>query len=200
MKLGFAGLVLSLGFTPLLAGQNVSFTPTDYSVPNALAVAVGDFNNDGIPDLAVSTGDASDPTIGHVVILLGNGDGTFQSPQSSFGVGSQPDVVAVGDFNGDGNLDLAVGNFGIFAENIKPSLSILLGNGDGTFQPETRYTTGANRIAVADINGDVIPDLILGSGRRGAEIGLFTMLGNGDGTFQAAQNWAPAFNRSIDDI
>jgi hypothetical protein len=51
-------------------------------------------------------------------------------------------VIAVGDFNGDGNLDLAVGNFGNLFENIKPTLSILLGKGHGTFQPETRYPTG----------------------------------------------------------
>jgi len=69
---------------------------------------VGDFNGDGIQDLAVANA-GSPIDLGNVSVLLGNGDGTFQ-PAQNFGAGSGPSSVAVGDFNGDGKLDLAVAN------------------------------------------------------------------------------------------
>ena len=86
------------------------------------AVAVGDFNGDGLLDLAVANRGSND-----VSILLGQGDGTFQAPQA-FIAGVAPVSVAVGDFNGDGLLDLAVPN-GTFLGTV----SILLGQDDGTF-------------------------------------------------------------------
>src|SRR5271156_6774862 len=90
-------------------------------------VAVGDFNGDGKLDLAVANNDG-----GNVSILLGNGDGTFQTALD-FSVESGPSSLAVGDFNRDGKLDLAVAN------NVSGNVSILLGNGDGTFQPAANY-------------------------------------------------------------
>jgi hypothetical protein len=94
---------------------------------------VGDFNGDGTPDLAVANYD------GTVSILLGKGDGTFQAAQSYL-LGNPGDIypsVAVGDFNGDGHTDIAVAN-SIYtgAGNFdRGYVSVLLGNGDGTFQP-----------------------------------------------------------------
>jgi len=84
-----------------------------------------------------------------VSILLGNGDGTFQ-PAVNYNVTFGPQSVAVGDFNGDGKLDLAVANY--FGE----ALSILLGNGDGTFQAHVNYKAGSGPVwvAVGDFNGD----------------------------------------------
>jgi hypothetical protein len=82
-------------------------------------VAVGDFNGDGKADLAVAN--YSDHSVS---VLLGNGDGTFQT-HVDYATGSGPDSVAVGDFNGDGKADLAVTN--------DYAVSVLLGNGDGTF-------------------------------------------------------------------
>jgi len=66
---------------------------------------VGDFNGDGAPDLAVGIGGSN-----NVSVLLGNGDGSFQTAARSFGAGNGPASLALADFNGDGELDLAVAN------------------------------------------------------------------------------------------
>ena len=71
-------------------------------------------------------------------VLLGNGDGTFQ-PQVTYAVGSVPDAIVAGDFTGDGRTDLAVANGNVFG---KGTVSVLLGNGDGTFQPQVTYAVG----------------------------------------------------------
>ena len=68
-------------------------------------------------------------------VLLGNGDGTFQT-QVTYAVGSEPDALVAGDFNGDGRTDLAVANYGA------NDVSVLLGNGDGTFQTQVTYAVG----------------------------------------------------------
>src|SRR5439155_19579839 len=110
-------------------------------------IAVGDVETDGKQDLAVVTvGNGNGGS--SISILLGNGDGTFHAAgnyPASFG-----NSVAVGDFNRDGKLDLAVLNFGT------SSVSVLLGNGDGTFRTAVNY--GADNasisVAVGDFNGD----------------------------------------------
>src|SRR6516164_340033 len=115
------------------------------------SVAVGDFNGDGKPDLAVVNSYSN-----NVSVLLGNGDGTFQ-PAVSYGTGSGtgPAFVAVGDFNHDGKLDLAVAN------SNSSNVSVLLGNGDGTFQTAVNYDVGGapTSIAVGDFNHDGKLDL-----------------------------------------
>jgi large repetitive protein len=85
---------------------------------------------------------------------LGNGDGTFQAAVN-YAVGSWPSSVAVGDFKGDGKLDLAVTNSG------SNNVSVLLGNGDGTFGATVNYGAGSGpaSLAVGDFNGDGKPDL-----------------------------------------
>ena len=124
-----------------------------------------DFNGDGKLDLAIVDYDQA-----QVSVLLGNGDGTFQPPMA-FAVGqAQPDWAVAGDFNGDGKLDLAVANFDFFEGN---TVSILLANGDGTFQPYVDYPAGPggnDSITVADFNGDGKLDLATGnpSGFRSA--------------------------------
>lgn len=139
-------------------------------------VAVGDFNGDGKLDLAVVDGQGNAMTSA-VLIFLGNGDGTFQSPVSyQLSVNGASEAVA--DFNGDGKLDVAV------ADNIG-TLSIFLGNGDGTFQPRVDYPAGSfpwGSLAVGDFNGDGKLDLAVGSNGSN-DVSLF--LGNGDGTFQS---------------
>jgi hypothetical protein len=115
------------------------------------SVAVGDFNGDGLQDLATARDTAEITTT--VLVLLSNGDGTFQG--RSFAAGIAPVSVAVGDFNSDGRPDLAVANA---ASN---DVSVLLGNGDGTFQAAQNFAVGIgpDSVAVGDFNGDGKPDL-----------------------------------------
>jgi len=152
------------------ATTSVAFSgPTAYSVgSNPVAVVTGDFNSDGKSDLAVANSGSND-----VSILLGNGDGTFQSAMN-YAV-EDPVSIAVEDFNGDHRLDLAV------ASGSSNQVSVLLGNGEGSFQPALHYNTGAEYIVAADFNGDHKPDLLLSGGGV-----ISTLLGTGDGTFQAA--------------
>jgi hypothetical protein len=117
------------------------------------------------------------------------GQVTFGNP-AAYKVGPAPAAVAVGDFNGDSKMDLAVVNSGNAAIGDDGDVSILLGNGDGTFQPARNFAAGKNPavIAVADFNHDGRLDLVVGnqySGNAGNEYSTTDVLmGNGDGTFQ----------------
>ena len=160
-------------------------TQTQIPSPNLAYVIAGDFNGDGKMDLAVlsysSTFEAD-----CITTLLGNGDGTFSisatSPvynQGSFGSFNTGSMIAA-DFNGDGKLDLAVIGDYLSAGGV----SILLGNGDGTFtatgtNPEA--SQGFFLITTGDFNGDGIPDLAATNYYPPANVWIF--LGNGDGTF-----------------
>jgi FG-GAP-like repeat len=128
-------------------------------------LAVGDFNNDG--DLDVTVAGYSGGGMG-VGILLGNGDGTLQ-PSITYSVSVVPNGVSVGDFNHDGNLDVAVGGL----------VAVFLGNGDGTLRQPLQEFYGGD-VFVSDFNGDGNLDL----GTQGYPLGIVVYYGKGDGTFE----------------
>ena len=161
-------------------GDGTFQAPVLYDVAAGIPVWAGiaDFNDDGVPDLAIS-----DAASSSVAILLGNGDGTFSSPVN-YPVGSTPHGLAISDLNRDGKLDLAV-------VNQSGTVSILLGNGDGTFSLRANPLVGIFplNVAVADFNGDGHGDLVITlpcgtDGTCETNGGVAILLGNGDGTFQ----------------
>jgi hypothetical protein len=161
----------------LLGNGDGTFQPAvNYAVPGApAAIAVGDFNGDGKPDIAVGAG-------GYVDILLNNGDGSFQSAiattlPTATGVAAQ--VIALGDFDRDGKLDVVAMAF----NSSGFTFEVPLGRGDGTFQQlAPQYSRLASSLAVGDFNNDGKLDLAIVGGVLGSSVNV--SLGNGDGTFQ----------------
>jgi FG-GAP-like repeat/Abnormal spindle-like microcephaly-assoc'd, ASPM-SPD-2-Hydin/Protein of unknown function (DUF1573) len=144
-------------------GDGTFQAPTTLARQFANVAAVGDFNNDGNPDFVVTSGD------GNAYVYLGNGDGTFKAPVTvTLGspVPSGPTWVAVADFNLDGNLDFVVGEPPLRGvNNGYQGMQLLLGNGDGTFQPVQDYLAGAGNVVlqpgIGDFNRDGAPDVAL---------------------------------------
>jgi hypothetical protein len=149
--------------------------------------AVGDFNNDGIPDVAAINAVYYAPS-STITIFLGNGDGTFTVAAASPGVGLSPSAIATADIDGDGNADLAV-----VQEDASGNGQVVLyfGKGDGTFteapsSPNVNVTVGT--LAIADFNQDGIPDILSSVTYSTTASVLF---GKGDGSFvQAAATLA----------
>ena len=160
-----------------------------YSNQVAAAVIAGDFNNDGILDLAAFEGY-------DVLVFLGNGDGTFKRKQTIHFQNPGGFAAVTADFNGDGKLDLVAA----YGSN---NLYLMLGNGDGTFQKPRRILTdkyeigcgtGQGSLAVNDFNGDGNPDLAFCDRRSSGgsvAVRLGILLGNGDGTFQRVAYYSP---------
>lgn len=173
LDLAVSGDITSTGIVSILLGNgDGTFRSAPDAVLDAYAnfVAIGDFNGDHIPDLIAVD-------YPYISVLLGNGDGTFQPP-IDLHFAPTP-VIGIGDFNGDGKLDVAAAVQSGFAS----TLTIFLGNGDGTFQLGATYDIGAGplSVAVADFRGIGILDLAIADGS-----GVQILLGNGDGTFQPA--------------
>jgi uncharacterized protein (TIGR03437 family) len=155
----------------MLGNGDGTFQPTKTIGVAAAVAAIGDLNGDGKPDIVAFSGSS-------LSVLLGNGDGTFTTgaahslPLPAF-------ALAIADFNGDGNCDLALS---VVAGG--GHVEIMFGNGDGTFQNGVTLplrTTGA--LAVGDFNADSIADLVAIDSMA---LGVSVALGNGDGTFQSS--------------
>ena len=181
-------------------GDGTFAARVNYSTNNGpIAISVGDFNSDGIQDLAVANFGSL-----NVSILLGDGsngqsDGTF-APIGNYATEDRPSGISAGDFNSDGIQDLAVTNYN------SASVSILLGSGsngqgDGTFDPAVNYTVGSGPygISIGDFNSDGIQDLAVANYSSN---NVSILLGNGfngqgNGTFASPWNYA-AGSRPID--
>jgi len=151
------------------------------------AVAVGDFNGDGKPDLVVANycvGSGGNCANGVIGILLGKGDGTYEAPAIFSSGGYATQSVLVGDFNGDGKVDIAVANLCLSSSSCSNGgvVSVLLGNGDGTFQQALSYASGGYEafwLAAGDFNGDGKPDLavanacVSGNNCSNGRVGVF---------------------------
>jgi hypothetical protein len=140
-----------------------------YNGDGADAVAVGDVNGDGKPDVVVAfdcSDDYCEAETGYAGVAMGNGEGTFPEATLYAAGGVSTTGVALGDINADGNLDILVVNWVCTLSECSGdgSAGVLQGNGDGTFQPVVIYDVGGaggSSIAVADVNGDGSPDLVV---------------------------------------
>jgi hypothetical protein len=151
----------------------VAFQPIAYYTVSKRPewVAVADLNNDGRPDM-VTTSLVKD----RISLLINQPDGSFVNTENlQF---ANPRSVAAADLDGDGNQDL------IFSttrqgEDRAGGVSVLRGNGDGTFQPRERYQldNASRAIVAADVNGDARPDVVIASNEK-----IAVLLNNGDGT------------------
>ena len=183
-------IFLFLAIPALAAAQNNLFTmisPTAVaSLP--LAIATGDFNGDGIMDEAVTSSGTN-----AVSILLGTGDGNFQAAVN-YAVGPDPVAIVAGDFNHDGHLDLAVLNSNPNKNGVGGSLSILSGQGDGTFVASATYGVGfiPTALAAGDFDGDGNLDLavVISNPNLQFNPGFVTILmGSASGAFTGQANY-----------
>jgi hypothetical protein len=172
--------------TPVVPGSCTvpSFgPPTNYVVGDGPErVAVGDFNEDGNPDLALVNKDSS-----NLSVLLGSGGGSF-GQATTYQLNAQPSGITVGDYNNDGNLDVAASGWGV------NMAMILLGNGSGGFGTATSYGSGSGGagIATADFNNDGSPDLVVADDGHDT---MLVLINNGSGGFgvgtQYDLDWIP---------
>ena len=174
--------------TILLGNGDGTFTPASGSPitvgagPDALAV--GDFNVNDIPDLVVANGKA-----GTVTVLIGKGDGTLKATAASpITVGTNPDAVAVGDFNGNGEPGIVVANGG------SNNIMYLQGNGDGTFKGPVSTAVGSapSALAIGDFIGNYSASTPTLSGNLSVAVAnagsnnVTVLIGGGNGTFAPA--------------
>ena len=181
----------------LLGHGNGTFqTNADYPSGggSSRSISIGDLNGDGLVDLAVANHDDYS-----VSVLLGAGAGRFQ-PKVDYPNGEsndEPASVAMGDWNGDGRLDLAVANEGGGkGGGGGRTISVLLNQSDGSFVAKNEYVAGAlpQSVAMGDVNGDGVFDLVVanqGGSELDCDLGhaVSVLLGRGDGSFQPKRDY-----------
>lgn len=171
----------------LVGNGDGTFSPAQtYSTGAAsdpYAVALADFNRDGILDVVTANSGGGGNSVS---VLLGQGNGTFGA-SVAYSVGTSPFDVAVADFNRDGIADI------VSADSGSATVSVLLGQGNGTFATRVSYTVGTTpyAISVGDFNGDGVVDLV--SADRGTST-LSVLLGQGDGTFNTRVSYTAGTN------
>jgi FG-GAP-like repeat len=166
---GFGGMPAAISF---VAGA-------DEDAPDEAAplIAVGDFNRDGIADIAEADSPAGDPSgLGILTVSLGQADGSYRQMVSHLALGHTPRSIASGDFNGDGIPDLIVGDE-------DGEVTLFLGDGTGNLVPagDIAHLDSAVSIAVADFNHDGIPDIAVSDWRAST---VTVLLGAGNGSFR----------------
>jgi uncharacterized protein (TIGR03437 family) len=178
----------SQALTVFLGNGDGTFGPASYYPAgfdsiggNSTTFVAADFNGDGVTDLVFGTNPSGANPPGSVNVMLGNGDGIFK-PAVKYAVTGPPSSLAVGDFNEDGKPDIAA-SVAVTGQAIE--IELLLGNGDGTFRPNTGFNlpgSDLGTIAVEDFNGDGHGDLVFASRVTG---NVTILAGRGDGTFTA---------------
>ena len=170
------GAVFTLSGAALTRSTPSFARPEYYSVGHfPTSVAIGDLNGDGKPDLAVANTASNTMSV-----LLNGGRGGFRRDdyyRTDYRTGVGPYRLAIGDLNGDGKLDVAVANYG------PRTVSVLMGRGNGSFEPKVDYPVGGDpwQVAIGDLNGDGKPDLAVANSYDDT---ASVLLNKGNGTFE----------------
>ncbi len=184
---------LSSQLVVLLGNGNGTFQKLlTFAVGSPGGLAIGDFNEDNIPDLAVvESGGTGD---GALAIFLGDGQGGFKL-FSSYQIGVESGNVAVADFNGDGHLDVAVSNLGF--EGNGSSVMTFFGNGHGKFGHRRTYKPGNGPagIAAGNLNGDHFPDLAVTLAGDGS---VAVLMNDGTGHFKKPVTYSAGGGEVVD--
>lgn len=178
-------LLLGGAKNQLTKGSGVGLGFTAFTDFTSVPPAIGDFNHDGIPDIAIATtgnvmwNDSNQDNQPYAQVFFGDGKGNFPTQGPALDLNSN--FYAAGDFNGDGSADLASIDGSTF--------EILIGKGDGTFASPVSYAVGANPVFVLqrDLNGDGKKDILV---VNQASNDVSILLGKGDGTFQPQKTFA----------
>jgi len=184
MKSAFCLSLLFL-LAPIAGLAQLSFNQSTYSLSDhGLGNTTGDFNHDGLPDVAVGEGNS-------VAVFLATGPGTYGT-RADYDTGASANFISAADIDGDGALDLIIGHLDA------RFLTVLLNNGDGTFRSGTNLLLGGNSngFALADFNGDGFVDVVAtacASASSGCTVNVF--LNNGDATFGTNIRLASSDNR-----